>query len=150
MEMAVARLDKNQRYVLCGLTDCGARLAYVGHKPLPETEDEPILGGPEGLVQFLEGWAPGHRDGVWSFSKYARRRRRAGRSVKLRSWPTGGGAARTSDVMDDFYEPLLVKGKCPECGFVNLIAEEQVGVGFLLLRPADPVDGSGNQREPVD
>ena len=132
--MLEARLDKEHQYVICGRTECGARMAYAA----PRFGDD----GPQssGVIQFLPGWAPTDK-GIWKLSRYASLRLRRGQTSKLRKYPEGDGISH-NDVMDNPYEVLPVRAKCPTCGFMNLVLAEKVLAKLVGLIPAPPVKSS--------
>ena len=132
-----ARLNRSGTYVVCGLQSCGTRIALVGH-PTAEDIAEFKERGESALpcIQFLSGWAP-RRDNVWVFSRYAKLRKRWGRSVKTRRYPKENGAVTGNDVMNSLYDALPVRAKCSECGFVNVLTTTDLGIPRIIRVPAE-------------
>ena len=61
-----ARLNTKGTNVVCGMRDCGTRLAYVGHPTAEEIAHSEQTGASAlACIQFLPGWAPGC-DGIWA------------------------------------------------------------------------------------
>ncbi len=125
-----ARVDKRCRYVVCGMRDCGARLASL-HR---QAERD----GPPGTISMLPGFAPtnGAKD-MWALSAHARRRQSTGRSLKVRRIPECLGGFG-GDVADNYWAALPISVRCPTCGMQNIVTAERTGarsVELFLARP---------------
>ena len=132
-----ARLNSKGDHVVCGTADCGGRMAIVQRLTAEEAQESQTMGdSPMDRIQFLAGWAP-DRDGVWSFSEYARRRRAKGLKAKLRRPPQNNGLIPNS-VMDSSYQVFPVRAKCEKCGMVNFLTADEIGVPLVLRIPAEP------------
>ena len=137
-----ARLNSKGTHVVCGIEACGARLATVFKPTAYELAEFGKTMNVLAHVHFLPGWAP-RNDGLWVFSRYAKLRRRRGQTVKVRRYPVDNGIITGNDVMDSDFDLLPGKAKCSECGFVNLLTEQALGVRLIARIPASPVKASG-------
>ena len=134
-----ARLNSTGTHVVCGMKDCGTRMAYVGHPTAEEIlQSEQTSTVALACIQFLPGWAPGH-DGIWAFSTYAKLRKHRGRSIKVRRYPMNDGTGPLNDVMNSYYDRLPTRAKCAQCGFANTLTAEDLGVPRVVLVPASPM-----------
>ena len=77
-DVLFARLSGNEERVLCGVLDCGARIADI-YRPTPYDIEEVLEAGEEALpnLYFPPGWAR-REDGVWTLARYAMKRHRRG------------------------------------------------------------------------
>ena len=110
-------------------------MAYVSHPTEDDIADSKKFGAAPPSVWFLPGWAPDLAR-VWSFSRYARKRLQSGRSVKLRRYPIYHTGPLRNTLLDDPYDPLPVEAKCASCGFRNLLTFEELGISYLIVKPA--------------
>ena len=133
----MARLNSSGTHVVCGMGDCGTRLAVVD-KTAPEDIEELRLNSPADVIQFPPGWVP--QGGVWLFTKYAEHRSYSvyGRRVKSRRYPKNNGLGYHA-VMDSIFDNLPVHAKCPKCGFLNLLTNGELGNALVLRLPAEPM-----------
>ena len=110
-----------------------------------EIQRDPELTGVR-YLRMLPGWAPRSSDRIWVFSRYARRRRDRGQSIKVRRYPEDNGIIGGNDVMDSLYEPLPAYAKCSVCGFVNLLTPNRLDVEVILRVPSGPHRIGGDAR----
>ena len=110
-----------------------------------EIDQDPELAGVR-YLRMLPGWAPRKNDQVWVFSRYARRRRDRGQSIKVRRYPADNGIIGGNNVMDSLYETLPAYVKCSVCGFVNLLTPNRLEVEVILRPPSGPHRIGGEAR----
>ena len=131
-DVLFARLSGNEERVLCGVLDCGARIADI-YRPTPYDIEEALEAGEEALpnLYFPPGWAR-REDGVWTLARYAMKRHRRGSTLKFRRAPH-------EPAVDGPIEMLPVRAKCSACGSINTLSEHALGGWSMTSLPWYPV-----------
>ena len=133
----LARLARDRERVLCGVLDCGGKLADI-YRPTPYDIEEAHEAGEElwDNLYFQPGWAP-RDDGVWAFSKYAMKHYRKGGTIKFRRTPPE--VLGFDEVSEGPIETLPVRAKCSKCDFTNTLSRDVLNVRHMTSLPWFPV-----------
>ena len=131
------RLHVDGGHILCGVTDCGARLGRV----------DTHQGGP-GLLVLMPGYRR-DRDGVFRLTKHAAKRRQRGELPRRRGRAT----------FPEHHEPLASvlsaltpccppwRVKCPTCGQVQDATAEGLGIGNRTHAARQTISTAGGGME---
>ena len=127
-------------HLLCGMRDCGAKIALVS-KPIDLDDGD----GPLQRVYFERGWWPRFSDNIWVLTRHAERRVRRGLPPDY-SRPAKWASGRKILGIKLEWSPAEVV--CPSCDSRQWIDCAVLGASISPRREIEVVRGSGRRPDP--